>query len=195
MPSVRDYTGGDEVSVDVTSHCIQDIGMTPTSINGLLIERGIKMIPWNCAALEHRRILAVAFRGTRLEQWLEEWCPVRPVVLTQYKCTFLLNFVYIQEADYPRLVAIGRTKSGDVVCSEFRGSLERTLRWMELATKAHFHDYEDAAEVDVELDDLTTDSLNLEDEEEEELGEKPRKVTFATEQEVSNQAKLRQYLR
>ena len=76
MPSMKDYIGGDEVSVDVTSHCIQDIGMTPTSINGLLIERGIKMIPWSCGTLEDRQILAAAFRGTRLEQWLDEWCSV-----------------------------------------------------------------------------------------------------------------------
>lgn len=73
----RDYHGGDDISVDLTSHCIQEIGMTPTTINGLLIERAIKMVPWSCATAENRRILAAAFRGTRFEQWLHEWCPVR----------------------------------------------------------------------------------------------------------------------
>ncbi|KAL5106771.1 hypothetical protein TcWFU_004202 [Taenia crassiceps] len=156
----RDYHGGDDISVDLTSHCIQDIGMTPTTINSLLIERAIKMVPWSCATAEHRRILAAAFRGTRFEQWLHEWCP---------------------HTDYPRLVAIGRKKKGDVVCSEFRGSLEKTLRWMELATQAHFHDYEGDKKGDVDLDVSSSESPRFNDEV---VKKGRRKIVFHVEQEV-----------
>nr|CDS23345.1 hypothetical protein EgrG_000085600 [Echinococcus granulosus] len=156
----RDYHGGDDISVDMTSHCIQEIGMTPTTINGLLIERAIKMVPWSCATSEHRRILAAAFRGTRLEQWLHEWCP---------------------HNDYPRLVAIGRKRRGDVVCSEFRGSLERTLRWMELVTQAHFHDYEGDKKGDVDLGASSSESSRSTDEAQK---KGRRKIVFYEKQEV-----------
>ncbi|VDK20735.1 unnamed protein product [Taenia asiatica] len=156
----RDYHGGDDISVDLTSHCIQEIGMTPTTINGLLIERAIKMVPWSCATAEHRRILAAAFRGTRFEQWLHEWCP---------------------HTDYPRLVAIGRKRKGDVVCSEFRGSLERTLRWMELVTQAHFHDYENDKKFDTDLNVSSSESPGSSDET---VKKGRRKIVFRVEQEI-----------
>ena len=54
---------------------------------------------------------------------------------------------------------------------------------MELATKAHFHDYEDNTEIDIDLDEFTTESLKLD---EVESDAKPQKVLFPImEQEVS----------
>ncbi|VDM30710.1 unnamed protein product [Hydatigera taeniaeformis] len=156
----KDRHGGDDISIDLTSHCIQDIGMAPTSINGLLIEHAIKMVPWSCATSEPRRILAAAFRGTRLEQWLHEWCPYN---------------------DYPRLVAVGRKKRGDVVCSAFRGSLERTIRWMELVTQAHFHDYDNAKKYGVDWDVSSSESFGSSDEE---VKKGRRKLLLHVEQEI-----------
>ncbi len=48
----------------------------PNCINNVLIERGVKLVPWNCTRKESRLLLANAFRGTRLEQWMKEMNPV-----------------------------------------------------------------------------------------------------------------------
>ncbi|KAH9278105.1 hypothetical protein ECG_09311 [Echinococcus granulosus] len=83
--------------------------------------------------------------------------------------------------DYPRLVAIGRKRRGDVVCSEFRGSLERTLRWMELVTQAHFHDYEGDKKGDVDLGASSSESSRSTDEAQK---KGRRKIVFYEKQEV-----------
>lgn len=69
-----------------------------------------------------------------------------------------------------------------MVCSEFRGSLEQTLRWMELVTQAHFHDYEDDKKGDVDLDVSSSEAPRSNDEA---VQKGRRKIVFRVEQKVS----------
>ncbi|VDN13409.1 unnamed protein product [Dibothriocephalus latus] len=112
-----------EVTAGDVSTLSDNDGRRYTCLNEFILERGIKIIPWDCTLLKYKMMLATAFRGTRLQQWLQT-----------------LN----ERTEYPVLVAVGRMGSGRVVCSKLDGikvDLRQTLHWLDVVTKAHFNDY------------------------------------------------------
>lgn len=137
-------------------------------IHSLLMERGVKLIPWNCSTLSNRSILASAFRGTRLEQMMAEMCPVRYFSYCQFVSRKAIaepgNEPFpLQETDLPCFVALGRNSKGTVVCCKLgnaRGIVKHVLTWLNTVTRAHFADYE-VERWPEQSDDVTTAS-NLE---------------------------------